>query len=258
MKIISLVENTSGRCDVSAEHGLSLYIELAECKILFDMGQTEVFVKNAEVLGIELRDIDLAVLSHGHYDHGGGLSAFLEINKKAPVYLSRYAFEEHYNGKEKYIGLDKSLQGSARLKYVNDKMDLAQGITIHTAKEVKRIRDLGAFGLTVMENGVLTKEDFRHEIYLEIIENERKILFSGCSHRGIMDIMDAFKPHTLIGGFHFSKIEDTALLCEYAEYLSSFETDYYTCHCTGTAQFECMKKQMPRLEYLRAGESIVF
>ncbi|MBR5633360.1 MAG: MBL fold metallo-hydrolase, partial [Clostridia bacterium] len=80
MKIVCLAENTTSRDDVGAEHGLSLYVEAAGKKILFDMGQTDLFMKNAEKLGVDLSKVDVAVLSHGHYDHGGGLSAFLKVN----------------------------------------------------------------------------------------------------------------------------------------------------------------------------------
>lgn len=110
MKITCLIENTTHFDTVECEHGLSLFIEYNGLKILFDMGQTELFYENAQKLGISLSDVDFAVLSHGHCDHGGGLKKFLEINKAAPVYLSRYAFEPHYNGTEKYIGLDVSLR----------------------------------------------------------------------------------------------------------------------------------------------------
>ena len=109
MKIINLVENTTSRQDVEAEHGLSLYVETEGHKILFDMGQTDMFSKNAEAMGVDLSQVDIAVLSHGHYDHGGGLEKFLSINKKAPIFISQYAFGDYYNGSEKYIGLDKSV-----------------------------------------------------------------------------------------------------------------------------------------------------
>ena len=115
MKITVLTENTSVSPDIGAEHGLSLYIETDNSKILFDMGQTELFAANASKLGVNLTSVDVAVLSHGHYDHGGGLKKFLEINPKASVYLHKRAFEPHYNGTEKYIGLDVSLQSSERL-----------------------------------------------------------------------------------------------------------------------------------------------
>ena len=72
MIITSLLENTTSRSGIAAEHGLSLYIETATHRILFDMGQTDLFARNAEALGVDLTHVDLAVLSHGHYDHGGG------------------------------------------------------------------------------------------------------------------------------------------------------------------------------------------
>ena len=68
----------------------------------------------------DLADVDIAVLSHGHYDHGGGLATFLELNKNAPVYINRHAFEPHFNGTEKYIGLDTSLSNHPRLVYTKE------------------------------------------------------------------------------------------------------------------------------------------
>ena len=120
MKIISLIENTSLNDKMETEHGLSLYIEFKNHKILFDMGQSDMFSRNAKKLGVDLSDVDIAILSHGHYDHGGGLKRFLTINQRAPVYVNHYAFGEHYNGIEKYIGLDKSLQKEERLIFTDD------------------------------------------------------------------------------------------------------------------------------------------
>lgn len=90
MKITVLVENTSDF--LPTRHGLSLYIETELHKILFDMGPDETFLQNAETLGIDLSAADIAFLSHGHYDHGGGLAAFLEINHTAKVYLQKARF----------------------------------------------------------------------------------------------------------------------------------------------------------------------
>ena len=109
MRITVLLENTAASSDMEVEHGLSLFIETGTKTILFDMGQTDLFARNAGKLGCDLSRVDAAVLSHGHYDHGGGLERFLEINSHAPVYLSPYAFEPHYNGSDKYIGLDTAI-----------------------------------------------------------------------------------------------------------------------------------------------------
>lgn len=256
MKITSLLENTTAREDMLIEHGLSLYIETAEHKILFDMGQTDLFARNAETLGIDLCAVDTAIVSHGHYDHGGGLNKFLEINTKAPVYLSRYAFEPHYNGTQKYIGLDTDLQENDRLIYTGDITAVDDGLTLYSCNENKRSYHLGSFGLNVAQEDRFVPDDFHHEQYLLIEEEDTRVLISGCSHKGIMDIVQWFHPDVLVGGFHFSKLLLDEKLEGYAGVLNEYNTEYYTCHCTGERQFAFMKKYMTRLHYLSCGQSI--
>ena len=248
MKITSLLENTAGRKDVSAEHGLSLYIETEDHKLLFDMGQTDLFCENARTLGVDLSEVDLAVLSHGHYDHGGGLKKFLEINKKAPGYLSRYAFGDHYNGTERYIGLDPALRGTKRLIETDEVTAIGEGLTLYSCNRKERRYDLGSFGLNRREGDEFLPDDFRHEQYLLIEEDGKRVLISGCSHKGILNIADWFKPDVLVGGFHFSGLAPDDTLKGYAKILNSYDTRYYTCHCTGVGQFEFMKSFMDYME----------
>ena len=110
MLIKTLVENTAISKDFGSEHGLSLYIETKKHKILFDVGASELFLQNAKKLGVNIADVDFLVISHGHYDHGGGLKTFLKENTKAEVFLHRLAFEKHYairpNDELEFIGLD--------------------------------------------------------------------------------------------------------------------------------------------------------
>ena len=254
MKIICLTENTSSRDDLSYEHGLSLYVEAAGKKILFDMGQTDIFLRNAEKLNVDLTDVDIAVLSHGHYDHGGGLSAFLEVNRKAPVYVSHYAFLPYYNGLEKYIGLDTTLQNNDRIVFTDSAVSIADGVTLYPYSAVTLADPILSGGLNKVVDSAFVPDDFLHEQYLMISENGKNVLISGCSHRGIYNIVKSFTPDVLIGGFHFSKLPLDEVLVKYADELGCFETDYYTCHCTGEAQFEFMKSRMKRLHYLRAGD----
>ncbi len=256
MRITTLVENTSASDGIGAEHGLSLYIESGRHKLLFDMGQTDLFSVNAEKLGINLSEVDIAVLSHGHYDHGGGLRRFFELSGTAPVYLSRYAFQPHYNGSSKYIGLDASMKDSSRFIFTGDYCGIAPGLTLYSCNDRPALFDKGSSGLNMLINGVLQPDDFKHEQYLLIEENGKRVLFSGCSHKGILNIAEWFKPDVLIGGFHFSKLPSDESLKSRAEYLNKFRTDYYTCHCTGVEQFEFMRSFMDRLFYLSAGQSI--
>lgn len=255
MKVTSLVENTANKYGIETEHGLSLYIETGGNTILFDMGQTNLFEENAKVLGIDLSKVDIAVLSHGHYDHGGGLKRFLEINNKASIYLSQYAFDECYHGKMKYIGLEQKLRKNKRLVFIGNEKELEKGIFIYSPLEKLKYQKSSS-EFTRKEGEIFSKEDFRHELYLMIEEKGKKVLFSGCSHRGILEIAEFFHPDILIGGFHFSKFPLDDNLLKTAVALDHLQTKYYTCHCTGVKQFQFMKKKMKNLYYLSAGESI--
>ena len=254
MKITVLCEDTSN-CSLKSEHGLSLYIESEQGKILFDMGQSDLFFENAEKLGIDLRQVDFAVISHGHYDHGGGLEKFLQINKKAPVFISENAFGNFYNG-EKYIGLKSDLKDSKRLVFISEKSEICDGANIFTSDSLEK-QSVKSFGLTVKKNGEKLPDKFDHEIYLELLENGKKVLLSGCSHSGIENIMSAFSPDVFIGGFHLLKIENENELEKTAKTLSTYGTDYYTCHCTGERQYKCLKNRVKSLGYISTGESIV-
>lgn len=257
MKITSLIENTTERSDVKTEHGLSLYIETEQHKILFDMGQTELFSENARTLGIDLAEVDIALLSHGHYDHGGGLRRFLEINNRAPVYVNCRAFGRYYNGTEKYIGLDYRLKDHPQILYTDGEYRIDGTLSLFSCNERERKYELGDFGLTESVGGGFIPDGFLHEQYLLIKENGKEVLISGCSHKGALNIAEWFTPDVFVGGFHFSKLPTDRALAQYAEVLARLKTEYYTCHCTGKEQFEFMKKIMPTLYYLPCGKTVV-
>ena len=253
MKLVTLMENTSCREDLCFEHGLSLYLETDNRKILFDAGQSAAFAQNAEKLGVELTKVDFAVLSHGHYDHSGGLGAFLDRNETAPVYVSRWAFEPHWESDGRYVGVDQSLKGHDRIRYVAEETKLAEGIILYRLER----GPMDTAGLLVEEDGQRKPDDFRHEQYLLLEEQGKRILISGCSHKGILNIMDAFRPDILVGGFHFMKMEDENFLRVAARKLMAYDTTYYTGHCTGLTQYDFLKTLMgDRLHYISAGTAL--
>ena len=257
MKIVVLAENTACREDLQAEHGLSLYMETGDHKILFDMGQSEAFAKNAQKLGVDLTRVDFAVLSHGHYDHGGGLETFLQINSHAPVYLHQEAFGEYYNGSEKYIGLSKSLTANPRLVFCRGSRKLAEGITLTDCGEAPWVFD--SWGLLEKEGQTFMPDKFRHEQYLSIGEGEKQILISGCSHRGIDNIAACFQSDVLVGGFHLNKLTDEKELNRIADALLSCGGVYYTGHCTGQMQFDLLRQRMGcRLQSFSTGTVLEF
>lgn len=256
LRIFSLVENTTPNNIYKTEHGLSLYIETNNHKILFDMGQTDLFITNAEKLGVDLSEVDIAILSHGHYDHGGGLENFLKINSKAVIYLSKFAFGDYYNGTEKYIGIDQKLKENKRFIFTDENVVIDSSLSLHSCNKAERKYNLGSFGLTELTGEKFIPDQFLHEQYLLIKENGQDVLISGCSHKGILDIVDWFSPDILVGGFHFSKIPVGDKLKELAEQLNKSETTFYTCHCTGTEQYDFMKKYIKKLNYLPCGSVI--
>lgn len=259
MKITVLMENTALCENMAFEHGLSLYIEANGKRILFDMGQSDAFAKNAEALGVDLGAVDIAVLSHGHYDHGGGLARFLEINDHAPVYLQRQAFGDYYHGPEKYIGLAKALKQSARLRYVDEDFTIDGFLSLHACNTAAPTRPVEAFGLSELIDGAHVPDRFAHEQYLLIREGEKRVLISGCAHKGVVNIARWFQPDVLIGGFHLAKLnpeipEQQAKLETIAGELTSIPCEYYTGHCTGAPAFGFLKQKIgERLHALSTG-----
>lgn len=286
MKITVLVENTISEnpnvknLSLQAEHGLSLHIQTEfdskkNYQILFDMGQSNLFQKNAKLLGVNLESVDFAVLSHGHYDHGGlsssdsaqnGLFAFSKINQTSPIYINQNAFSQNYNGSKKYIGLDQSLLQNDELKsrflFTKDKTKITEDILLFSCNDYPKIVPTNPYGLMQLKNGNFIPDNFNHEHYLLIQENKKKILISGCSHKGILNIVEWFKPDFLIGGFHFKSIDvenplEKQQLIDLGKKLFSYNTKFFTCHCTGTSQFEILKPIMKeKLEYIGTGDSI--
>ena len=254
MTIAVLAENTIFREDLTCEHGLSLYIETGSHKILFDAGQSGAFADNAKTLGIDLSSVDFAVLSHGHYDHGGGLGRFLEVNKTAPVYLRRDAFGCHRNAEGKFIGLAEELKGNPRLVFTDNTLEIAPGITLFSCNDLPRPYGTDSAGLTLEGSADM----FLHEQYLLLEEAGKRILISGCSHKGILNIVSWFQPDVLIGGFHFMKLPpDSPALDRAARVLLQYPTCYYTGHCTGQTQFARLKETMSdRLHGICTGSTI--
>ena len=258
MKITVLTENTSSNPALKSEHGLSLFIETEKHNILFDSGQTDLFFENAQKLGVDLKSVDIAILSHGHYDHGGGLLKFFKINDKASVYINEHSFQKFLSGYEKDISIDTSIKDSDRVIVTGDFTKIDDDLTLCTCNQEKKNYFFDSFGLNTVLNGQIVPDTFLHEQYLTINENGKKIVFSGCSHKGILNIVDWLSPDVLIGGFHLKKLdtcgEDTEILNDVAKKLLSFNSTYYTCHCTGEKQYSYLKELMAdRLNYMSTG-----
>ena len=254
VKITTLLENTACRAGLCAAHGLSLYIETPRRKILFDMGPNADFVANAEALGVDLAAVDLAILSHGHYDHGGGLAAFCRVNAHAPVYIHKDAFRAYYALEEgrapRYIGLPRGLED------FRDRFVLTEGETVIDDEltlfsEPPAVFDAmsASAGLREQVGEEYPLDSFRHEQDLLIRAAGKTAVVAGCAHRGVVNILAAAKaylgeePDALFGGFHLFELRQgdptaDALIDATGKALLPGKTVYYTGHCTGAYAYE--------------------
>ena len=269
MKVVTLVENSCGNENCIAEHGLSIYIETEKHKLLLDTGQTDAVVKNAETLGIDLSAVDTVILSHGHYDHSGGILPFSKLNHTAQIIMQRLAAEPHYNG-ERYIGIDTDILKLPNVRLIDSDMQLDDELFLFSGITGRRCYPQGNRKLSRMENGVQVPDDFLHEQFLVIKQNGKSWLLSGCSHNGILNILDRYKelfdsyPDYVITGFHMMKKDgehteaEKTVIIQTAQELSQLDTVFYSGHCTGIPAFEMMKDIMgDKLIALHSGEEIL-
>ena len=141
---------------------------------------------------------------------------------------------------------------------VDDYLKIDEELELCSCNDKKAQHFADSFGLNMLQGDAFVPDDFRHEQYLTIHENGRKVLLSGCSHKGILNLMEWLKPDVCIGGFHFMKLATTGadehVLQEAAAELEALPAEYYTCHCTGAEQYAYLKERMSRLHYLAAGD----
>ncbi len=242
-----LIENTALSENFRKEHGLSLYLETDTHKILFDTGKSDQFLANAQALGIDLSEADTAVISHGHYDHTGGLNTFLNLNKKAPVYINRQAFLPHFYGSQEYIGMDPTIIPDRRFVLIDDFLKIDDTLSLYSCNGMSAFPPVGNEGFSVLQQGGRMPDQFWREHYLLIRDAGRKILITGCSHKGILNLVNWFKPDVLVGGFHFMGLDPEQpkarkLLEHAAQTLQQYPTHYYTGHCTGSRQYDLLKE----------------
>ncbi len=270
MKLSLIVENKTYRENILAEHGLALLIETDEKIILFDSGASDALIINSNEMDIDLSKVDLAILSHGHYDHSGGFPYFNKINPLANIYLQKNAFKQTFDidkkGKpteqnlgirwadEEKIGLTPNLVFTDEPGYITDDIIISGSIPKHM-RETRSGQFLEKSG----DEYVFDKME--HEQFLIIREKGDLYIFAGCCHNGVAPVINYTKKlfpdekiKLLFGGFHLYELSGDKLSDEVRK-IANLDVDYFIpVHCTGINAIVMMKELLgDRCIILNAG-----
>lgn len=244
-KITTLVENCVYGRKLQAEHGLSLYIETPECRLLFDTGASDLFVRNARLLHVDLQQVDYLILSHGHSDHTGGLRFFLELNSKATIVCKREIFNPKFKDERENGIKHPQTYDLSRFRFIDRQIELVSGVYLFPSIDVTDQRDTHFERFwTKCEDSCKVPDTFQDELALVLVDAGGFSVLSACSHRGITNILRTVRAtfpelpcNLLLGGFHIHN----AVECKYqiiADYLHDYlPRQIGVCHCTGVDKY---------------------
>ncbi len=264
MKIVTLIENLVYTNGLRAEHGLSLYIDTGNKKVLFDTGQSWAFIANAEKLGIDISDIDAVIISHGHYDHSGGLADFVEKNKKSKVYLKRTTLAKKYHNNT-FIGTSFDVKKfEDRVEYIEEVTKIDSDLFIIPTIPIINSLDTSFANFYILKEDHREVDQFEDELFIAITKSNKLSIISSCSHRGISNIVrEAIREfkmpvYLILGGFHLSKCKEEQMDAVIS-YFKEINPQYLgISHCTGVEKYAQFTIEFPgKTFYNSTGNSII-
>jgi 7,8-dihydropterin-6-yl-methyl-4-(beta-D-ribofuranosyl)aminobenzene 5'-phosphate synthase len=259
LRLTTLSENTAGMDGFLGEWGLGILVESDEVNVLFDTGQSFSIIHNAQLLGVDFSQVDKIVLSHGHFDHTGGLKHVLsqigreiEVIGHPDIWQSKYAASQ---GEEaRYIGIPfsrKELEDlGARFRLTAE--PVAISASIMTSGEIPLVTDFEETEpfLTVKDIGGFKPDGFRDDQALIIKTPPGLVVILGCAHRGIINtlyhaqkISGVKEIDTVLGGSHLVNASEERIWRTVAALKELEVKRLGACHCTGMAASAIMAQE---------------
>lgn len=275
VKITTLTENSNeNHPDLVNEFGLSMFIETPDCNVLFDTGKLGNIPDNAKKLGIDLKETDSVVLSHAHYDHCGGVKTLVEnvqpddytlyVGKSFFGNLQKYHyspgggpkldFTDGHKGYT-YIGtnFDKAYldEHKVKIKYVDcDEVKLSQQISLFGNFKPGAVEKMNP-AMQLKTGDKYIQDEFTEEIAMTVDTNKGLIIVTGCSHTGILNIVETIKERTgkpiyaVLGGTHLIEA-DAARIQHTIDAFNEMDIEKIgLSHCTGKLAIDTFAKQIP-------------
>jgi 7,8-dihydropterin-6-yl-methyl-4-(beta-D-ribofuranosyl)aminobenzene 5'-phosphate synthase len=272
LKITTLIENSKGEhLALKHEHGLSFHIHKDGSRILFDTGQSGAFIENARRLGVDLSGVESVVVSHGHYDHSGGVRALAESFSGFGLLVGRGFFREKYasrGGACEYLGNDFDevylRERAVALEILDEPhREIAPGV--HAVTDFAKIHADEKVNprFVVLENGGFVPDAFEDEVLLAIESSRGLVVLLGCSHPGVKNMLDSVrdrlgKPiYAVLGGTHL--VESTERGMERTmEYFRANDIRVIgVSHCTGQSAMDRLGVLGERFYHNRTGSCLV-
>jgi len=273
LRITTLSENTAGMGDFLGEWGLSILVETGDITVLFDTGKSTSAVYNADSLKIDFSAIDKIVLSHGHYDHTGGLRAVLRrINKEIEIIAHPDIWQAKYSRRKnepaRYIGIpfqQKELESiGARFHLTKEPVKLTDNIM--TTGEVPMVNDYEQIdeGLFVQEGSELQPDKLLDDLSLIIKTEAGLVVILGCAHRGIINTIHRIrqltgveKIHTIVGGSHLMGVSEERLWQTIDALRELGIEKMGLCHCTDLPAASILTQEFGKVFFFNKAGTVI-
>lgn len=274
LRITVLADNYAAAPNVLAEHGLSMLIEADGRRILFDTGQGRVLSDNLSALGISLDPLDALVLSHGHYDHTGGLPAVLSEFRTGAVFVHPAALERKFAWRERppFRSIGIPAHSYEALKGVQDRVVWTRAATevvpgVWCTGEIPRKRqDEPRARLFFLDEEGREFDPLLDDQALFLETKRGLVIVAGCAHAGVVNTVEHIcrltgrdELHALIGGLHLGRASQEQLE-ETGNALDRVHCRMLApCHCTGMNAHAFLRTRFHSLvQDMGAGSRLVF
>ncbi len=270
---ITLLVDNKAETGLKQEHGLAIFIEHQGKRILFDNGQNDqALFYNAQQLAISLNELDIIILSHGHYDHGGNLATLLKANPQAVFYAhpdcvqTRYSL--HPDKAPRTISLTKEVKAAINAfpqkqkKFITSATEIVPGMWL--TGQIPRVCDVEDSGGPFFLDKEKKQADLLYDDMSLWMETEDGLtIVCGCCHSGLINTLNHIKKQaaqttikSLLGGLHLISANQERMAATIAYLNKQSIANIYPAHCTGDNAMSLLQEQCENVQIARAGLKI--